>query len=163
MHIVLLKCPHVQIAAVVVYFNLKSWKLVSHLIRCITITLNFQESTTTLNACTKNSLETYWMHQVYIYIYIYIYIYTWIYIYIYIYIYMCVCVCVCVCVWVFVCVCILCLRVSFSYLLEFIKLVSYSYCIFITYITIVKWHFICLNVSHSFINSLVSLLRWFCD
>ena len=26
--------------------------------------LNFQESTTILNACTKRSLETYWMHQV---------------------------------------------------------------------------------------------------
>ena len=37
--------------------------------------LNFQVSTTILNACTKN-LETYWMLRVYIYIYIYIYIYT---------------------------------------------------------------------------------------
>ena len=35
--------------------------------------LNFQESTTTLNACTK-SLETYWMHCVYIYIYIWEYL-----------------------------------------------------------------------------------------
>ena len=43
--------------------------------------MNFQKSTTILNAC-KKSLETYWMHQIYIYIYIYI----------------CVCVCVCVCV-----------------------------------------------------------------
>ena len=46
--------------------------------------LNFQESTTILNACTK-SLETYWRHHVhththtYIYIYIHIYIYVWIY------------------------------------------------------------------------------------
>ena len=61
-HIVLLKCPHVQIAflkftscdnspavtigcipiaAVAVHLNLKSWKLVSHHIRCIVITLNF--------------------------------------------------------------------------------------------------------------------------
>ena len=37
--------------------------------------LNFQESTTILNACTKN-LELYWRHLVYIYIYIYIYIYV---------------------------------------------------------------------------------------
>ena len=36
--------------------------------------LNFQESTPILNACTK-SLETYWMH--YIYMHIYIYIYIW--------------------------------------------------------------------------------------
>ena len=42
--------------------------------------LNFQESMTILNLCTK-SLETYWMYRVYIYIYIYV----------------CVCVCVCVC------------------------------------------------------------------
>ena len=28
--------------------------------------VNFQESTTILNACTKKSLETYWMHHVYI-------------------------------------------------------------------------------------------------
>ena len=33
--------------------------------------VNLQESTTILNACTK-SLETHWMHHVYIYIYIYI-------------------------------------------------------------------------------------------
>ena len=57
LHIVLLKCPHVQIAflkftscdnqalvgcvpiaAVDVHLNLMSWKMVSHLIRCITIT-----------------------------------------------------------------------------------------------------------------------------
>ena len=36
--------------------------------------VNFHKSRTILNACTK-SLETYWIHQVYIYIYIYIYIY----------------------------------------------------------------------------------------
>ena len=30
--------------------------------------LNFQESTTILNACAKKSLETYWMHHVYIHI-----------------------------------------------------------------------------------------------
>ena len=35
--------------------------------------VNFQESTTILNTCTKKCLETYWMHHVYIYIYIYIY------------------------------------------------------------------------------------------
>ena len=33
--------------------------------------VNFQESTTILNAHTKKSLETYRMHLVYIYIYIY--------------------------------------------------------------------------------------------
>ena len=57
LHIVLLKCPHVQmaffkftscdnqalvgcipIAAVAVHLNQKSWKLASHLIRCIAIT-----------------------------------------------------------------------------------------------------------------------------
>ena len=57
LHNVLLRCPHVQItflkvtscdnqalvgcipiAAVAVHLNLKSWKLVSHLIRCIAIT-----------------------------------------------------------------------------------------------------------------------------
>ena len=36
---------------------------ISHLIRCIVITVNFQESTTILKACTK-SLETYWMHHI---------------------------------------------------------------------------------------------------
>ena len=36
--------------------------------------LNFQESTTILNACTKEILETYWIPPIYIYIYIYIYI-----------------------------------------------------------------------------------------
>ena len=60
--------------------------------------LNFLESTTILNACTKKILEAYWMHHVYIYIYIYIKIIgnlvvcKWcvcvcVYIYIYIYIY----------------------------------------------------------------------------
>ena len=58
--------------------------------------VNFQESTIILNACTKKSLETYWIHHIYIYIYththththIYMntYIHTYIYIYIYIYI-----------------------------------------------------------------------------
>ena len=47
--------------------------------------LNFQESTTILNACTKR-LETYWIYIIYIYIYIYMYINLYIYIYIYIYI-----------------------------------------------------------------------------
>ena len=37
--------------------------MVSHLIRCITITVNFQESQTILNAC-KKSLETYWRHHI---------------------------------------------------------------------------------------------------
>ena len=75
MHIVLLKCPHVQIAflkfascdnqtlvgcipiaAVAVHLNLKSEKLVIHLIRCYSNNIvNFQESTTILNACTKKS------------------------------------------------------------------------------------------------------------
>ena len=74
LHIVLLKCPHVQIAflkfsscdnqvllgcipilAVAVHLNLKSWKLVSNNI----------ESTTILNACTK-SPKTYWMPYIYI-------------------------------------------------------------------------------------------------
>ena len=53
--------------------------------------LNFQESTTILNACTKksgNQLNT-----------LYIYIYN-IYIYIYIYIYICACVCVYTFMWV---------------------------------------------------------------
>ena len=45
--------------------------------------LNFQESTTNLNACTKNVWKL---------------IEGFSYIYIYIYIYICVCVCVCVCV-----------------------------------------------------------------
>ena len=83
LHIVLLKCQIVflkftscdyqafvgciPIAAIAVNLNLKSWKLASHLIRCIAITVNFQESTTILNACTK-SLETYWIHRVYTYI-----------------------------------------------------------------------------------------------
>ena len=41
-------------------------------------TVNFQESTTILNACTKKKcLETYWRPQVYIYIYIYIYMLKW--------------------------------------------------------------------------------------
>ena len=31
--------------------------------------LNFQESTTILNACTKKSLETYWMHYVHVWKY----------------------------------------------------------------------------------------------
>ena len=31
--------------------------------------VNFQESTTILNACTNKSLENYWRHYVYIYIY----------------------------------------------------------------------------------------------
>ena len=34
---------------------MKSWELVSHLITCIAITGNYQESTTILNACTKMS------------------------------------------------------------------------------------------------------------
>ena len=45
--------------------------------------LNVQESTTILNACTKKTLENYWMHHVYIYTHSYICIYIYIYIYIY--------------------------------------------------------------------------------
>ena len=43
--------------------------------------MNFQESTTILNACTKKSLETYWIHHVYIYIYTHTHTHTHIYIY----------------------------------------------------------------------------------
>ena len=57
--------------------------------------LNFQESTTILNAC-KKSMETYWMHHVYIYIYIcihisiyYIYVYIYKNAYLYMYIFIC--------------------------------------------------------------------------
>ena len=65
--------------------------------------LNFQESSPILNACAKKSLESYWMHHVYVlsmsiciyillYLYMCIYMYIYehichIYIYIYIYIY----------------------------------------------------------------------------
>ena len=51
--------------------------------------VNFQESTTILNACTKNVWK---LIECTTHVYIYIYIY--------IYIYVCVCVCVCVCGWV---------------------------------------------------------------
>ena len=43
----------IPIAAVAVDLNLKSSKLVSHLMRRIAIAMNFQESTTILNARTK--------------------------------------------------------------------------------------------------------------
>ena len=36
--------------------------------------LNFQETTTISNSCTKKSVKTYWIHHIHIYIYIYIYI-----------------------------------------------------------------------------------------
>ena len=95
LHIVLLKCPHVQIAflkfticdnqalvgcipilAVAVHLNLKSQKLVSHLIRCIAITYWIPESTTILNGCTKksgnllNAQRTHTHTHTHIYIYI---------------------------------------------------------------------------------------------
>ena len=50
--------------------------------------LNFQDSTTILNACTKKSLETSWIHHVYIYIYIYIHTHIYAYIYVYIHTFM---------------------------------------------------------------------------
>ena len=37
--------------------------------------MNFQESTTILNACTKKVWETYWRNHTHTHIYIYIYIY----------------------------------------------------------------------------------------
>ena len=49
--------------------------------------VNFQESTTILNACTKKSGNVLNSPRLYIYIYIYIYISIYIYIYIYICIY----------------------------------------------------------------------------
>ena len=85
----------------IIKFGQSSYKMNSNTM------LNFQESTTILNACTK-SLQTYWMHPIYIYIYISVCVCVSIYIYIYIYIhphldiYVCVFVCVCVCV----CVCV---------------------------------------------------------
>ena len=57
--------------------------------------LNFQESTTILNACTKKSVNLLKAQHTHTH--------THIYIYIYIYIYTCVFVCVCVCVYVCVC------------------------------------------------------------
>ena len=98
--------------------------------------VNLQESTTVLNACTKNV----WKLIEYIYEYIYIYIYIcvcvcvcvcmwvfcmYIYIYIYIYIYVCVYVCVSLCEFVCVCTCCLfcgelfnCIRYSLHVILE---------------------------------------------
>ena len=85
MHIVLQMCPHVQIAwffkltscdnqalvgciliaTVAVHLNLKSYKLVSHLIRCITITYWIFKSLRKFEMpVQKKSQETYWMHQV---------------------------------------------------------------------------------------------------
>ena len=67
-----------------------SHKMYSHNI------LNFQESTTILNAYTKKGLETYWRHHVYIYIYIYIYtdecvyVHACMFLYKYVYIFICV-------------------------------------------------------------------------
>ena len=51
--------------------------------------LNFEESTTILNASKKKSLETYWIHHTHTHTHTH----TYIYIYIHIYIYVCVCVC----------------------------------------------------------------------
>ena len=95
LHIILLKCPHVQNAllkftsccscsfkAEIIKIGQSSHKMYSNNI------VNFQESSTILNACTKKSGNL--LNAPYIYICIYIYIY--------IYIYICVCVCVCVCV-----------------------------------------------------------------
>ena len=81
LHIVLIKCSHVQIAllkftscdnqalfgcipipAVAVHLKLKSWKLVSHLIRCIAITYWIFKSLRQFKMPVKKSLETYRMH-----------------------------------------------------------------------------------------------------
>ena len=81
MHIVVLKCTHIQVAfskftscdnqqgvfnsycscsfeAEIIEFDKSSHNMYSNTI------VNFQESTTILNACTKKSLETYWIHHV---------------------------------------------------------------------------------------------------
>ena len=95
-------CWSCSFAPEILKFSQSSHKMYSNYI------LNFQESTTILNAC-KESLDTYWRHQVYIYIYIYIYIFTRGPIYFIIFtlisldqqqqkkkfIYLCMCVCVC--------------------------------------------------------------------
>ena len=56
--------------------------------------LDFQESTSILNACTKKSGNL--LNSLHMYIFIYICIYVDV--YIYIYIYMCVCVCMFICI-----------------------------------------------------------------
>ena len=61
---VLIGCIPIAAVAVLLKIGRSSHKMYSNNI------VNFQESTTILNACTK-SLETYWKHHVYIYIYIY--------------------------------------------------------------------------------------------
>ena len=77
LYIILLKCPHLQIAFLkftscdnsnsccscsfepeIIKIGLSSHKMYSNNI------VNFQESTTNLNACTKRNLETYWRHLV---------------------------------------------------------------------------------------------------
>ena len=106
MHIVLLKCSHIQIAFLkftscdnqalvgcsnsccscsfkpeIIKIGQSSQKMYSNNI------LNFQEFTTILKTCKKKSLETYWMHYLYIYIYIFTHTCTYIHIHIYIHIY----------------------------------------------------------------------------
>ena len=130
MHIVLLKCPHVQIAFLkftscdnqalatnawlsqrvnLVYSNCCcSCSFEPEIIKIGQSSLkmysnnilNFQESTTILYACTKKSQETYWMHDVYIYIYIYKK-----YIQLRIYIYVCSYVYMYICMYIYMSVC----------------------------------------------------------
>ena len=55
-------CCSCLFEAEIIKIGLSSHKMYSNKI------LNFQESTTILNACSKESLETYWRHHVYIYV-----------------------------------------------------------------------------------------------
>ena len=54
----------IPIAAVAVHLNLKSSKLVRHLIRCIAITNWIFKSLQQFEMPAQKSLETYWMHYV---------------------------------------------------------------------------------------------------
>ena len=120
MHIVFLKCPHVQIAflkltscenqalvgcisiaAVAVHLNLK---LVSHLISNNIV--NFQEFMTILNACTKKFGNLLKAPCIYIYIYIYIYMCVCVYTYMYTYAYICVYTYTHSYIWIYISMCV---------------------------------------------------------
>ena len=128
LHIALLKCPHVQIAFFEIHqlcqsgfskvysncccscsFEAGIMKIVqsSHK-RYSNNILNFQESTTILNACTKKSGNLLNTPHIYIYIYIYIYIIVRVCVFVSIYICMYICISVRVCLYlnIYICMCV---------------------------------------------------------
>ena len=121
--------------------------------------LNFQESTTILNACTKKSVNLSYAPRMCmsgcIYMFLRMYVCMYVCLHIYIYLCLCVSVCVCTCVCVRVCVC-LCMYVYSS-------ICIYIYLHMCVYLYIFVYIYIYIYIAYNYFlleNHFIESIKW---